>query len=121
MNRFDSVSTLPLQQIWEGVAGRPVHGERITMAVIELDANAIIPEHAHENEQLGVCLSGSLTFRVGDETRELAPGSTWCIPPNVPHEIHVGPAGAAVIDVFAPPREDWKPLERLPERTPRWP
>ncbi len=95
--------------------------ERITLGVIELDANAVVPEHAHENEQLGICLSGSVTFRVGDETRELGAGGTWNIPPNVPHEVHVGPDGAVVIDVFSPPREDWKPLERIPDRAPRWP
>ena len=121
MSAFDDVATIPLQQIWESVAGRAVHGERLTLAVIELDANAVIPEHAHDNEQLGLCLSGSLTFRIADESRDLGPGGTWTIPPNVPHEIHVGPAGAAVVDVFSPPRDDWQPLERLPERPPRWP
>lgn len=108
------------QQIWDGVLGRSVHGERVTLGVIELDPGSVVPEHSHENEQLGVVLSGSLVFRVGDETRELGPGGTWRIPANTPHEVRTGPDGAAVIDVFAPTREDWKPLEHR-ERAPRWP
>ena len=108
------------QQIWDGVLGRSVHGERITLGVIELDPDSLVPEHSHENEQLGLVLSGSLAFRVGEETRELGPGGTWRITANTPHEVRAGREGAVVIDVFAPTREDWKPLERR-ERPPRWP
>ena len=100
---------------------RVVDGERLGLAVIELDPRSVVPEHAHENEQLGMVLSGSLEFRVGDESCELRPGQTWRIPPNVPHEVTVGPEGAVVIDVFAPPRADWAGVERAGLRSPRWP
>jgi len=118
---FDNVSSLDLQRIWDGVHGRVVHGERITLGVIELDADSIVPEHSHDHEQLGICLSGSLVFRVGDESKELGAGETWSIPSNVPHEVHVGPAGAVVLDVFAPTRDDWREVERIGLRPPRWP
>ena len=50
-------------------------------------------------------ISGAVTFRIGDETRELGPGETWTIPSNVPHEATAGPEGAVLIDVFAPIRQ----------------
>jgi quercetin dioxygenase-like cupin family protein len=121
VSAFDSLSSLDLQRIWDGVHGRVVHGERITLGVIELDPDSVVPEHSHEHEQLGMCLSGSLRFRVGDESRDLRAGDTWCIPSNVPHDVHVGPDGAVVIDVFAPTRDDWRGAERVESRTPRWP
>ena len=121
MSAFADISSLDLQRIWDGVHARVVHGERITLGVIELDASGVIPEHSHEHEQLGVCLQGSLVFRVGDESRELRAGETWCIPGNVPHEVHVGPAGAVVIDVFAPTRDDWREAATVEPRGPRWP
>ncbi|CAN5204323.1 cupin domain-containing protein [soil metagenome] len=121
MSAFDDLSTLDLQRIWDGVHGRVVYGERITLGVIELDPNSVVPEHSHENEQLGMCVSGSLDFRVADESREFGPGGTWTIPSNVPHEVHVGPDGAVVIDVFVPPRDDWRETERVDARPPRWP
>lgn len=121
MSAFDSLPSLDLLRIWDGVHGRVVHGERITLGVIELDPESHVPEHRHENEQLGMCLNGSLVFRVGDETRELAAGETWSIPGNVPHEVHVGPEGAVVIDVFVPPRDDWREAERVDVRPVRWP
>jgi hypothetical protein len=54
-----------------------------------------------------------LTFRIGDETRELDPGSTWVVPSLVPHEVHVGPDGALLVELFAPPRADWAGLPTL--------
>jgi unsaturated pyranuronate lyase len=88
--------------------------------VIELEPNSVVPEHSHENEQLGIVISGSVDFRVGDETRQLGPGETWSIPAQTPHEVVTGPDGAVMIDVFSPVREDWKPLERI-DRAPLWP
>lgn len=91
------------------------------MAVVELDPNAVVPEHSHENEQLGLVLSGSLVFRVGDESQRLQAGETWRILANVPHAVDVGPDGAVVIDVFAPVRGDWTAIEPSEPRQPRWP
>jgi quercetin dioxygenase-like cupin family protein len=121
VSAFGSLSSLDLQRIWDGVHGRVVHGEQITLGVIELDPDSVVPEHSHDNEQLGMCLSGSLVFRVGDESRELHAGETWSIPGNVPHEVRVGSEGAVVIDVFVPPRDDWREAERIEPRAPRWP
>jgi quercetin dioxygenase-like cupin family protein len=121
MSAFDDLKTLGPQDIWERVSVRAIHGERITLGVVELEPNAHVPEHRHENEQLGIVLSGLMTFRVQDETRDLRPGETWNIPANVPHEATAGPEGAVVLDVFAPTRADWSQFEPRPPREPRWP
>jgi len=107
--------------IWHGVIARRVIGERSMFAVVELEPNTAVPEHRHPHEQLGIVLTGGGRFRVDDEVREVRPGSTWNIAPNVPHEFIVGPEGAVVVDVFAPPREDWEGLSEAEERQPRWP
>jgi quercetin dioxygenase-like cupin family protein len=121
MSPFGDLDASTPLKVWEGVAARTVEGERATLAVIELDGGSVVPEHAHDNEQIGVCLAGSLRFRIGDETRELTSGSTWSIPPNVPHDVHVGPDGCVVAEVFVPGRADWASLERDEPRSPRWP
>ena len=118
---FADLETLDAQRIWGGVAARVVEGERVTLAVIELDADSVVPEHRHENEQVGVLVSGRLEFRIGDETRRVEPGGTWCIPADVPHEVRTGSEGAVAVEVFAPARADWAALERLEARAPRWP
>lgn len=121
MSHLGELAGLEPFRVFDGVAARSVDGERVAFAIVELDPSAAVPEHSHEHEQLGIVLSGSVTFRVAAETRDLGPGGTWRIPPNVPHEVHAGPSGAIVLDVFAPVREDWAALERLGERAPRWP
>lgn len=118
---FAALDALSAQRIWEGVVGRVVEGERVTLAVIELDPDSLVPEHSHENEQLGVLVAGLLEFRIGDETRRVEPGGTWSIPANVPHEVRTGPEGAVAVEVFAPARADWAALERLEAQAPRWP
>jgi quercetin dioxygenase-like cupin family protein len=121
VSAFDDLPEIGPQPIWSGVVVRAVHGERITLGVVELEPNSVVPEHRHENEQLGMVLQGSVTFRVGDETRELGPGSAWCIPSDQPHEVTTGPEGAVVIDVFAPVRADWEQFEPDAQRPPLWP
>ena len=113
VSAFDHLDAIGPIGIWDGVIARTIDGRNCSIGVVELDADTVVPEHRHANEQLGLVVSGSVWFRVGDETRELGPGGTWRIPPDVPHEVHVGPDGAVVIDVFSPPREDWQALERL--------
>ncbi len=121
MSLLANVETLVAKRIWDGVIARIVEGERLTLAIVELDPDAVIPVHQHENEQLGVLLRGSLTFSIGDEARELGPGATWLVPSNAPHIVRAGPDGAVVVDVFSPPRGDWGALDDEPSREPRWP
>jgi len=121
MSAFADIAAVAPKQIWDGVLGRVIHGDRVTLAIAELDPDTVIPEHNHENEQVGMIITGSLTFRVGEETRELGPGGTWRIPATVPHRVQTGPDGAVVVEVFAPPRSDWDSLECLKTCQPRWP
>jgi quercetin dioxygenase-like cupin family protein len=118
---FGDLGATRPHRIWHGVQGRVVPGERVTYVVLELEPGAVVPEHAHENEQIGVLAAGSLRFRIGDETRDLEAGGTWSIPPNTPHDVAAGPDGAVVIEVFAPGRADWDALERADPSAPLWP
>lgn len=118
---FGSIAGLRPHSVWPGVLGRVVTGDRMTFAVIDLDANAVVGEHAHPNEQIGLVLRGSLTFTIGGERRELRPGDTYVIRGGVPHDAVAGPEGCSVVDVFNPPREDWERLQRLEPSAPAWP
>jgi quercetin dioxygenase-like cupin family protein len=105
----------------EGVNARAVIGERMTLAVVDLEPDATVPEHRHENEQLGFVISGTITMRIGSEKRELHAGDTYTIPSNVPHEATAGSDGSTVVDVFAPLRADWATLKRSEPYAPHWP
>jgi quercetin dioxygenase-like cupin family protein len=121
MTNLADLTALAPKPIWDGVAARVVQGEQITLAVVELEPGALVPEHHHPNEQLGIVLQGSIDFRIEQETSRLGPGGTWTIPSDAPHEARAGAEGAVVIDVFAPPRADWEGVEADAPRPPRWP
>ena len=121
MSVFRSVSELNVVPIWDGVAARVVEGREMTFAVVELAPNMAVQQHQHPNEQVGVILTGSLRFNIGDERRDLRAGDTYVIRAGVPHDAIAGPEGAVVIDVFAPIREDWRRFVPQPPRPPRWP
>jgi len=105
-NLVDLADMTPIQ-VWDSVVARRVQGEKLTLAIVELAPNAIVPEHRHANEQCGLVIEGEVRFRIGDEERLLGPGGTWRILGDTPHQVVTGPEGAVVIDVFAPARADW--------------
>ena len=119
MTAFDHLDEIEPLQIWPGVVGRSVAGELTTFSYLELDADVHVPEHEHVNEQVGVLIGGSVRFRIGEEERELEPGATWCIRAHVPHQVWAGPNGAAIVEVFAPARDDWADRDRLAPAHPR--
>jgi quercetin dioxygenase-like cupin family protein len=121
MSHLEDIGGVAPLPIWDGVAARVVAGEGVSLAVIELDPGALVPEHRHPNEQLGVVIEGTVDWRIGEETRTLGPGGTWQIPGDMPHEVRAGDEGAVVVDVFAPVRADWGRFEPEPPRAPRWP
>jgi quercetin dioxygenase-like cupin family protein len=117
MSHYKELREIEPQRIWDGVVARAVSGAEATLAAIELQPEAVVPEHAHVNEQTGILVRGSLTFTIGGETKELHPGAAWVIPAHTPHSVVVGSEGASLVELFSPPRDDWAGLERLDPST----
>ena len=98
----DAPTPIPPQRIWDGILGRAVHGEQATLALLELDADTVVPEHSHANEQLGILRRGlaHLHDRRRDaraRARGRGGSSGTCRTPS-----STGPEGAVVVEVFAP-------------------
>ena len=122
MNDLIDLIDAPLLEVWgEAVRARRIQGERITLAVVELGPDAVVPEHRHEAEQLGMVITGRVRFTLDGTTRDLGPGGTWRITSNRPHQVTAGPDGAVVLDVFTPTRTDWDRFPIVEGATPRWP
>ena len=123
MSNLRNLAEFPLLDIWgDTVKARRIEGERITFAVVELAPNAVVPEHRHPNEQMGMVIQGQMHFTIDGETKDLGPGGTWRILGDVPHDVVAGPEGAVVIDVFNPTRDDWNEKTVTPGNPqPRWP
>lgn len=102
-------------QLSPGVTRRYVRGEQAMVAQFELLAGSVVAWHAHANEQISVLLTGRVRFEFGSaqitdmqapDIMEAGAGDSVVIPGHLPHQVTVL-EDARVIDVFAPPREDW--------------
>jgi quercetin dioxygenase-like cupin family protein len=102
-----TVSALPIREIFTGIRARIVHTERTSQSWVELDAGAAFPEHQHPHEQTVNVLEGTLEITVDGSTRRMTAGDSCVIPPDVPHEGRAITA-CRVLDVFAPPRDDYR-------------
>lgn len=91
-----------------GVHIRSMTGDKLMFIFVRLDPNAEVPPHQHVNEQVGTVIEGQLTITIGGETRTLSVGEAYHIPSNVPHGATTDERGCLVIDVFSPPREDYR-------------
>src|SRR5207249_4057920 len=113
------LSSIDLFEVNEAFASVVLSWQKET--VVDLEPGSAVPEHHHENEQLGFILRGSMTFTIGGEKREIRAGDTYTIPSNVPHDAVAGPDGCTAVDAFAPIRADWENLERADPFPPHWP
>jgi quercetin dioxygenase-like cupin family protein len=103
-NRSDAT---PVEMV-PGVTRRTLStSERMMLIDVVLEKGAVVPSHSHPHEQIGYLASGRVLFELGDERRELGPGDSWLVPPNVPHQVTALEPSLA-IDVFSPPREEYR-------------
>jgi quercetin dioxygenase-like cupin family protein len=94
----------------DGVRARALFGDAAMLNLVELDPGAIVAEHSHPHEQLGVGLSGVIIMVIEGEETPLGPMDAMHIPAGVVHGAYAGPEGAVVLDVFVPIREDFRAL-----------
>ncbi|MEW6441746.1 MAG: cupin domain-containing protein [bacterium] len=93
----------------DGIARRTLtHGAKMILVEFSIRAGAVFPEHHHVYEQIGYLCSGKGRLWIGPEARDLRPGSSWCVPENVPHRAEFFEDSIA-IDIFSPVREDYLP------------
>jgi quercetin dioxygenase-like cupin family protein len=120
-HQWATVEGLRPYHLMEGLLARTVHGERLSLAVVDLDPDLRMPEHTHHQEQLGVVVRGELTLTIAGDTLLRRPGDLWVIPGGVPHSVVVGPEGCTAVEAFSPPRDDWEAVARLEPHPGAWP
>lgn len=92
----------------DGITTRIFPGEQAMLSVVRLEPNAEGKMHSHPQEQWGVLLEGSaIRIQDGQEFHVRA-GDFWCTPGDAPHTVKAGPDGAVILDVFAPPRDEYR-------------
>jgi len=102
-----SWKSVELEQLNPLLGRRAIFSENMTIARLELQKHAAVPEHSHVNEQISIVEKGALKFFIDGGEQIVRAGEVLTIPPNVPHGVEVL-EDSIVLDVFSPARDDWR-------------
>jgi quercetin dioxygenase-like cupin family protein len=83
-------------------------GEGAMLSIVTIAPGASGTLHHHPEEQWGVLLEGSAIRVQGEEEIPVRKGDFWRTPGGVPHTMRAGPEGCRVLDIFAPPRPEYR-------------
>jgi quercetin dioxygenase-like cupin family protein len=92
----------------DGISTRIFVGDNVMLSVVRIEPHATGTVHSHPEEQWGVLLEGECTRIQGDEEIAMGAGDFWHTPGNVSHGIRTGEVGAVVLDIFSPPRQEYR-------------
>ncbi len=92
----------------EGITTRIFPGQQAMLSVVRIEPHASGTVHSHPQEQWGVLLEGECVRIQGGEERAMRAGDFWHTPGGVPHGIRTEAVGATVLDIFSPPREEYR-------------
>lgn len=95
-------------RIFPGVDIFTACGEQMMLSLVEMEPFAVVEEHSHPHEQMGLKLEGKADFTIGGQPMRVVAGQMWRIPGGVPHKVVAGDRPVRALDVFHPPREDYK-------------
>jgi quercetin dioxygenase-like cupin family protein len=84
------------------------YGEKSLLTEFLLGKDSQLPSHRHPQEQTGYLVSGHILLTIGDETFDVEPGDSWCVPGDVEHRAEIL-VDSVAIEVFSPLREDYLP------------
>lgn len=102
------------RKLAEGVFSRVFFGERVMLSVVTIEPHTDAPVHSHPNEQWGYLLEGEWVRIQGGREELCTQGDFWHTPGGVEHGGRTGEKPAVILDIFSPPREDYK-TSNLPQ------
>ena len=92
----------------EGISTRIFCGDQAMLSIVTIGPNAKGKIHSHPQEQWGFLIEGSGIRIQGNEKIVINKGDFWQTPGGVDHGIIGGSEGAKVLDIFSPPRDEYK-------------
>lgn len=103
-----NIDELPSFDPLPGITMSILSGARSMANWVKLDPSVEVPAHRHPHEQLGLVLEGEIQMTIDGKTQTLSPGHCYVIAGDVEHAAVAGPNGCLVLDIFSPPREDYR-------------
>ena len=105
---IDDMSQGIARTLSDGLETRIFPGENVMLSVVRIGPDKSGVEHSHPQEQWGVLLEGSGVRTQDGVEQAVAAGDFWQTPGDMPHSFRAGAEGAVVLDIFSPPREEYR-------------
>lgn len=96
------------RKLGEGITTRIFPGDQAMLSVVRIAPHSTGAPHSHPQEQWGVLLEGACVRIQGGAEVAMKAGDFWRTPGGVEHTIIAGSDGAVILDVFSPPRGEYK-------------
>jgi len=103
--RYCALGDLAEVDAGNGVTLRPLAGERLMLSHVTIAPHGQAAVHTHDEEQMGLVVSGTCQFSLDGVERTLSAGDIYHAPAGVPHGATAGADGCVIVDLFAPPRQ----------------
>jgi quercetin dioxygenase-like cupin family protein len=104
---FPEPTEMGRHTIFPGVHIQTCAAEKMMMSVVDMEPNAVVEEHSHPHEQVGMLLAGKAIFFIGDEQKTLQGGEMYRIPGHVRHKVIALEEPVRALDLFYPIREEY--------------
>lgn len=91
-----------------GIRANIFSSDSVMLSYVTFEPDAEGAIHSHPEEQWGVVLEGSGCRIQGGREVDVVPGDAWRTPGGVEHGFRAGPDGARILDIFVPPRNDYR-------------
>jgi quercetin dioxygenase-like cupin family protein len=111
---FFDLAQQPTHHIFPGVTITTAWGDHVMLSFVRFEyGEALVPEHSHPHEQLGMGLEGVFELVIGaagpeQERKLIRAGDSYWIPGGVPHSARSVGGPARALDIFHPIRDDYR-------------
>jgi quercetin dioxygenase-like cupin family protein len=105
---FPTADECARHTIFPGVNITTCAADKMMLSLAVLEPLAVVAEHSHPHEQVGMVVEGRAVFHIGGEEKTLGPGDMYRIPGNVRHRVVALEARVKALDIFFPIREDYR-------------
>lgn len=102
-------ATAPVERIADGIERQMVSGERMMICRLSFAPGVVTAVHQHPHEQMTLVERGRVRFQVAGKERLASAGDVLLFAPGVEHGATILDQPAVLIDIFSPPREDFRP------------
>jgi quercetin dioxygenase-like cupin family protein len=93
-----------LAQLTPAITARSLAGEQLSTTLFTLAPGAVVPEHAHPNDEFGYVVEGSLRVWSGGDHFDVTAGGSFFVARDQPHRAVASDDGCRLLECYAPPR-----------------